>query len=108
MHDLMGPFGPGGSNLCIGPWCQFVLDTNRQVSDQQLPSVMPVLVRIQYCMFVCFLICIVPTALRSYEIESKLKCHTACGINFVYLVYRRSSCDLQARFKCTSSCGSPE
>jgi len=36
MHDLMGPWGPGGpgpvgTTYCLGPWCQFCWDMNQQV-----------------------------------------------------------------------------
>ena len=36
MHDLMGPFGPGGpgplgTTDCVGPWCQYCWDMNQQV-----------------------------------------------------------------------------
>ena len=36
MHDLMGPWGPGGPGVhgatyCVGPWCQFCWDMNQQV-----------------------------------------------------------------------------
>ena len=31
MHDLMGVSGPGGVDLCLGPWCQNVWDMNVQV-----------------------------------------------------------------------------
>ena len=36
LHDLMGPFGPGGpgplgTTDCVGPWCQNVWDMNAQV-----------------------------------------------------------------------------
>ena len=36
MHDLMGPWGPGGpgkygTTYCLGPWCQYCWDMNQQV-----------------------------------------------------------------------------
>jgi hypothetical protein len=36
--DLMGPWGPGGINLCLGPWCQYVWDMNEQVMMWPIPA----------------------------------------------------------------------
>lgn len=38
LHDLMGPFGPSGIDLCLGPWCAYVYDMNAQVMLQAAPT----------------------------------------------------------------------
>jgi len=41
MHDLMGPWGPGGPGVhgttyCLGPWCQFCWDMSSSTSSARV------------------------------------------------------------------------